>query len=71
MSVRSKWELIGDYYYYKDVVAVGAETENLLDSVEMKTPTNPEYVLRVDIIAEGIQSNLSDSAQTAFAAAKN
>ena len=66
----TQWTKAGDYYYYNSVVAKGASTGNLIDSVqETSAPTG--YHLQVTIVAESIQAEGmgATSAQDAWAKA--
>lgn len=63
----SKWQKVGDYYYYKGVVAPSSTTENLFTDakpVEDKTPEG--YQLSIEILAQSIQSEPDTAVQEAW-----
>lgn len=60
----SGWTKASDgYYYYKDPVAAGSATNNLLDKCEAVTPANAEYFLQVDVLTEVIQADPTDAVE--------
>ena len=50
-----KWVKSGDYWYYKEAVAVGGQTENLIDEATVTTVNG--YKMNLQIIAEAIQAD--------------
>ena len=50
-----KWVKSGDYWYYKEAVAVGAVTENIIDTATVVTANG--YKMNLQIIAEAIQAD--------------
>ena len=54
------WIQIGDYYYYTKIVKVGASTPKLFDTA-ITVPTDPQYVLNLQVLAEAIQADGVDS----------
>lgn len=55
MGDLSKWEKIGDIYYYKEKVAPNASTDILIKSCKPNVKKDG-YILNVTILAEGIQA---------------
>lgn len=65
----SKWEQVGDTYYYSERVAPDGNTTNLIESIAPPSDTKG-YRLKVDIIADAIQADgIASSAQAAWAGA--
>lgn len=65
------WTKEGDYYYYKRVLAVGAETENLLAEGETisGTSTDPSKEglhLEVTVIQQAVQSEPNNAVKDAW-----
>lgn len=59
-SDDSKWEKIGDYYYYKKVVQPGESSSNLFDDVKVSTDTlsqlKEDQYIEVSVIVDSIES---------------
>lgn len=63
-NLNDKWFDGGDgCYYYKNVVAVGASTENLLENGEKITLADGQVV---EVLAEGIQATPIDAVKAAW-----
>ncbi|MBQ8603514.1 MAG: hypothetical protein IJ410_01535 [Oscillospiraceae bacterium] len=63
----NKWKEYNGYYYYADIVAPGAYTENLIGSITPVTANVPEgYELHVEILAQSIQSTPDTAVQEAW-----
>lgn len=57
LTIGSDWKLSGNYYYYKNAVAVNDSTGELIDTCTVKAAAPAEgYTLHVEIIAGAIQS---------------
>lgn len=54
------------YYYYKDPVPAGKETQGSLLYCKVTYPENPEYTLNVEILATAIQSEPKDAVEAVW-----
>ena len=54
------------FFYYTSSVAPGASTEGSLLTCTATYPSNPEYTLSVEILAEAIQSTPEEAVQEAW-----
>lgn len=68
LTTGSDWTKIGDYYYYKEAVAAGASTTNLIVECKPIKPYDDGRKLCVEVIGSAIQSEGMGvtSAQDAF-----
>ena len=55
----AKWVKFGDYWYYKEAVAVDATTDNLIKEATVTTANG--YKMNLQIIAEAIQADGFDA----------
>lgn len=63
----NKWKEYNGYYYYLDVVAPGASTENLIGSIKPVLDNVPDgYELHVEILSQAIQSTPEDAIKEAW-----
>ena len=65
-----KWQLVGDYYYYKGTVAGGGDTENLIVTCEPKKNSieinGITYYFCVDVFAQTIQATPDKAVQDSW-----
>ena len=62
---RNLWEKIGDYYYYKKILAPGEDTSDAVITAEMKFKwegEEPDYEFEVTVVHEGSQALYDDDA---------
>lgn len=62
----SKWQKIGDYFYYPTPVEPNSSTLGSLLTCTVTHPDNPEYVLNVEILASTIQSTPANAVTDAW-----
>lgn len=62
----SKWQKIGDYFYYPTPVEPNSSTLGSLLTCTVTHPDNPEYVLNVEILASTIQSTPANAVTEAW-----
>lgn len=62
----SKWQKIGDYFYYPTPVEPNSSTLGSLLNCTVTHPDNPEYVLNVEILASTIQSTPANAVTEAW-----
>lgn len=55
-TLGKNWFKVGDYYYYKEPVAVNNATQVLINNTAELTNSSTEYTLRYTIVAEAIQA---------------
>ena len=55
-TLGENWFKVGDYYYYKEPVAVNNATQVLINNTAELTNSSTEYTLRYTIVAEAIQA---------------
>lgn len=62
----SKWNKVGNYFYYPTAVAPGGLTGGSLLTCTWSHPEDPQYFLHVEIIASAIQSEPVSAVQNAW-----
>lgn len=63
----ASWEKVGDFYYYKSVLAVGKETENLLSyPISEGTKPNGADHLVVTVVHQAIQAEPASAVTAAW-----
>lgn len=60
------WVQFDGYYYWTAIVPVGGSTKNLINSITADTPSDPQYFLRVQILADAVQSAPQEAIQQAW-----
>ena len=53
---QDKWILIDEYYYYRNILEPNSSTPDLLNGGSIKNQKNPGMKLKVDVLAQSIQS---------------
>ena len=63
LNTANGWIELGDYWYCKAPIAVGANTAVLIDRCELKSGVTPPegYFLSVDVITSAIQAEPTDA----------